>query len=244
MNANDPATKGAIDATAHERRRSGPGLARARVLLWLWLVIPGPSATFAADALDQWLAHQDSMKAWTAEFRQTRSLAVLEKPLVAEGRVWFASPNRFRWELGQPAQTIAIRGTNELAVLYPRLRRAERIPLAQRRGPLQEVLTLLEAGFPRSRADLESRFTLHPLTQPEPDVWRLVLVPRSGEARRFMESLTLEFVAAERGPRATELRFADGTRLRNDFRHAQADPELPEHTFVIAIPEGYRTVQP
>ena len=29
--------------------------------------------------------------------------------LTESGHVWFAAPNRFRWELGHPAKTIAVR---------------------------------------------------------------------------------------------------------------------------------------
>lgn len=154
------------------------------------------------------------------------------------------APNLFRWELGNPAQTVAIRSTNELAVLYPRLKRAERIPFTNQLGPLRDALTLLEAGFPRSRADLESRFHLRSLTEIPPDAWKLVLQPRSAEARRFMESVTLEFALAEPGPRATELRFADGTTLRNDFRQPRANPELPADSFTITIPTGFKVVTP
>lgn len=218
-----------------------------RCLAWLGaltLVVAGAGPVRAEDALDQWLGKQSGLQAWAAEFKQTRSLAVLKEPLVAKGRVWFAAPNRFRWELGQPAQTVAIRGTNELVVLYPRLRRAERIALdAGARGPLREALALLEAGFPRSRSDLTDRFeirSLAPLSPPAQDAWRLTLQPRSAEARRFMESVTLDFGIEDSGPRSTELRFADGTVLRNEFSNPQVNPGLPPDHFATLIPEGFK----
>jgi outer membrane lipoprotein-sorting protein len=199
------------------------------------------ACAFGEDALDQWLARQAGMRAWTAEFKQTRSLAVLKDPLIANGRVWFAEPNRFRWELGQPAQTLAIRGTNDLVVLYPRLKRAERISLRAQRGPLREALALLETGFPRSRAELTDRFEIRSLRPLEAGRWRLALQPRSAEARRFMESVTLDFAVAEPGPSSTELRFADGTVLRNDFSRPQVNPELAGDWFATEIPGDYKS---
>ena len=58
---------------------------------------------------DQWLAVQTNLQSWSADFIQTRSLKVLAQPLVATGKVWVTTPGLFRWELGQPAQTIALR---------------------------------------------------------------------------------------------------------------------------------------
>src|SRR5437870_3147210 len=106
-----------------------------------------------------WFAAQTNLHTWTADFTQTRTLRTLTQPLVATGHVWFATPNRFRWELGSPAQTIALRHADEMFVIYPMLKRAERYPLTgHESGQWRDMLSLLEAGFPHSRADLDSRF--------------------------------------------------------------------------------------
>ena len=86
---------------------------------------------------------------------QTRTLKALTEPLTASGRVWFAAPDRFRWELGDPPKTIALRVSDEMIVIYPRLKRVERYRLAgDQTGPWRDALALLEAGFPRSQTDL------------------------------------------------------------------------------------------
>ena len=92
---------------------------------------------------------------------ETRSLKTLSQPLVSTGKVWVAMPNRFRWELGQPAQTIALRQPDQLFIIYPRLKRVEKYPLnGNQPGPWRDALALLDASFPRNRADLDSRFRL------------------------------------------------------------------------------------
>src|SRR5262249_20656241 len=70
--------------------------------------------------LNSWFAAQTNLQTWSADFTQTRTLKALTQPLVAVGRVWFAMPNRFRWELGSPPQTIALRNADEMLVIYPR----------------------------------------------------------------------------------------------------------------------------
>src|ERR1700722_4254973 len=56
----------------------------------------------------KWFAVQTNMQNWSAEFTQTRTLVALEEPLTSLGKVW-VQPGQFRWELGQPPQTIVVR---------------------------------------------------------------------------------------------------------------------------------------
>src|SRR6266850_630013 len=111
--------------------------------------------------LSSWLGAQTNIQSWSADFLQTRTFKSLTQPLTATGHVWFAEPNRFRWELGHPPQTIAVRATNELLVIYPRLKRVERYPLSgAQSGEWRDALALLESGFPRSKAEIASRFKI------------------------------------------------------------------------------------
>src|SRR5579885_681698 len=136
-----------------------------RMKWWLLIFLAigaGPvSAAELNPSVASWLANQTNVQSWSADFVQTRSFKSLSKPLTKRGHVWFAAPNRFRWELGSPAETIAVRATNELLVIYPRLKRVERFSLAgNQTGPWKDALALLEAGFPRSAADLESQYNI------------------------------------------------------------------------------------
>jgi outer membrane lipoprotein-sorting protein len=196
-------------------------------------------------ALNVWLERQGGLDRWAAAFTQTRRLPALAEPLMARGRVWFAAPKRFRWELGQPPETIAIRGTNQLAILYPRFKRGELYSLdAAAAGAFGDALDLLEAGFPRNRKDLEAQFSIEELRPIESDLWRMVLRPRSARARGLIESVVIEFDPEQQGPRATELRFAEGTTLRNDFSAAVVNPSLEEGWFEAKVPEGYEISRP
>jgi hypothetical protein len=175
------------------------------------LELPAPAAD---SLLDRWFAAQAELESWSADFTQTRTLKALKEPLKSDGRVWFRAPNRFRWELGDPAQTIAVREAATMVVLYPRLKRGERYPLGEgAAGQWRDALTLLETGFPRSREAMERRFKTVELIQREQDA-ELVLQPRSGRARKLIDEVRLVFGREDLAMRATELRFADGSTLR------------------------------
>src|SRR5947209_20517031 len=79
--------------------------------------------------LARWLAAQTNIQSWSADFLQTRTFKSLTEPLKDTGHVWFAEPNRFRWELGHPVKTIAVRASEEMLIIYPLLKRVERYPL-------------------------------------------------------------------------------------------------------------------
>jgi outer membrane lipoprotein-sorting protein len=217
----------------------------------LWSLVVAHSACLAScsaadpgSLVSSWLMAQTNLLTWAADVTQTRSLKTLAEPLVAHGRVWFAAPNRFRWEIVSPSQTIAVRQPDELVVIYPKLKRAERYPLTGRQaGPWKDALALLEAGFPRGRAELEARFQI--LSQSvSNDVCELTLKPVSASARRLMPQIRIGFGTNDFALRFTEIRFADGSTMRNDFRDAKINPSLDETLFTPKIEDDFKIVEP
>lgn len=227
---------------------------RLRLIAVMHLLVAGLGAiaaerTVAAQGstnsmLSSWFAVQTNLQTWSADFVQTRTFKSLTQPLTATGQVWFAEPNRFRWELGQPPQTIAVRAPNDLLIFYPRLKRVEKFSLSsQTRGQWKDALSLLEAGFPRSEADLLARFRL--LSQAvSNEVCSLTLQPRSAAARRLMPQIRIEFATNTLELSATELRFADGSSMRNDFKNGKLNPTLVSNLFDPIIEAGYKVVEP
>jgi outer membrane lipoprotein-sorting protein len=195
-------------------------------------------------ALDKFLSAQTNLQTWSADLTQIRRLKTLTQPLSATGHVWFAAPNRFRWEIGSPAQTIAVRGADDMLVIYPQLKRVEKYPLrGEAMGQWKDTLALLEAGFPRSRADIEQRFKIISVASSN-DVYRAVLQPRSTAARRMMPQITIEFAASDFQLRATELQFGDGATMRNEFRNAQLNPPPDDSLFTPKIEPDFKVVEP
>ena len=122
----------------------------------------------------RWFAAQKNVHTWSADFVQTRTLKTLTQPLVANGHISFAVPNDFRWELGRPAQTIALRHGDEMFVIYPRLKRAEHYPLgAGTPTEWRDTMSLLQAGFPRDRKEFEAQFQILSLAANQ---WRVAIL--------------------------------------------------------------------
>src|SRR6266545_2384660 len=201
-------------------------------------------ASDTASILTLWLHSQTNIQTWSAEVIQTRALKSLTQPLTASGHVWFAAPNRFRWELGDPPQTIAVRLADQMLIVYPRLKRAEKYALtADRNGPWGDAFALLEAGFPSSQGELESRFrVVHETTSDH--VHEVTLQPRSASARRLMPQIKVAFATNDFSLRATELQFADGSTMRNDFTNAVLNAKLDESLFAPKLDADYKLLEP
>ena len=194
--------------------------------------------------LSNWLSRQKDIETWSADFVQTRNLKSFAQPLTSTGHVWFAAPNRFHWELGNPAQTIAVRKANEMMVIYPKLKRVESYPLdGNQPGQWKELLALLEAGFPRSREEIESRFNIQSI-ETKSNVCEIALQPKSSQARRMMPQMKIAFATDDFSLRATELQFADGSTMRNDFKSPKLNEKLDEQLFSPEIPASYKVVEP
>ncbi|HSH96510.1 MAG TPA: outer membrane lipoprotein carrier protein LolA [Roseimicrobium sp.] len=211
------------------------------------LILLAASQALAADSaafITTWLNVQTNVHSWSADFTQTRTLKTLNQPLTAKGRVYFVAPDRFRWELGEPAQTVAIRRPNDLLVLYPKLQRAEKYPIgADAAGPWRDALPLLEAGFPRSATELNQRFrvlSLNDLTNAQ----QLVLEPKAPGAKRMMPKIKLEVSNSAYQLTATELHFGDGSILRNDFSNVVTNKAVDPLLFDPVLGPDIRVVEP
>ena len=227
-------------------RQPGNG-ACCLVLVWSLVFEVWCLAAHAADTnavLNGWLSSQTNLQTWTADFVQTRTFRTLTQPLVATGHVWFATPNRFRWELGSPAQTIALRLADEMFVIYPMLRRAERYPLTgHESGQWRDMLSLLEAGFPHSRAGLDSRFRIVSLTETN-GAWQLALQPISPFARRLMKEIRVGLATNDFSLTSTELVFTDGALMRNDFTNAVVNASFDKALFDWKPGPDFKVTQP
>jgi outer membrane lipoprotein-sorting protein len=194
--------------------------------------------------MDAWFAAQKNLHTWSADLIQTRRLKTLTQPLVTRGHIAFAMPHDFRWELGQPAQTIALRHGDEMFVIYPRLKRAEHYPLgAGTPTEWRDTMSLLQAGFPRDRKEFDAQFQILSLTETN-GTWQISLQPTSPFARRMMPELRIGLATNNFSLASTELVFVDGSRMRNDFTNAVLNPTLDEKLFEWTPPPDFKIVEP
>lgn len=211
------------------------------LLSLLFSISLSASAAEKNEIVAGWLKHQTNVQSWAADFTQTRTIKALAQPLVSTGRVWFAAPQNFRWELGRD-QTVAIRSNETMLVVYPRLKRAEIYAFESSQGnQWKDALALLQSGFPRSQADLEQQFEVLS-AQKSDGLITLQLQPRSAGARKMMPQINV-LLSTNLMLAGTELVFVDGSRMRNDFRNVDTNAEV-EGKFSLTVPTEFKMVEP
>ena len=192
---------------------------------------------------NKWFEVQTNLQNWSGEFVQTRTLTVLNQPLITPGKVW-VEPGEFRWELGQPVQTIVLRRPDQLLIIYPRLKRAEKYPLgAVPTGPMKDALALMDASLPRDRASMEEHFKLVSATLTN-SVLQMTLQPRSEAARKMIGQVMVGFRTNDYIIAETEMKFADGSKLHNNFTNIVLNQAFAPELFDEKLPADYTVSEP
>jgi outer membrane lipoprotein-sorting protein len=73
---------------------------------------------------------------------------------------------------------------------------------------------------------------------------QIELQPKSAAARKFMTGIRVSLRTNDFSLAATEMRFSDGSSMRNDFSNVQSNAPLPEGIFDAKVEEGYTVVEP
>jgi outer membrane lipoprotein-sorting protein len=219
------------------------GLAIVGLFFCLLFIYAAAQAADYDAQFNKWFEVQTNLQSWSGEFTQTRTLTVLNQPLVSPGKVW-VKRGEFRWELGKPVQTVVLRTPDQLLILYPRLKRAEKYPLdAVPTGPMKDALALLDASLPRDRASMEEHFRLVSASLTN-SVLQMTLQPRSEAARKFIGQVVIGFHTNDFIIASTQMKFADGSILQNAFTNVVLNQPLSPDLFAAKVPSGYTVSEP
>ncbi|TVZ40185.1 outer membrane lipoprotein-sorting protein [Alteromonadaceae bacterium 2753L.S.0a.02] len=206
------------------------------------------SVAHADNTLERWLAHQAEITTWQAQVIQIRRIKNLTNELSNPGTLQFIKPNQFRWELGKPLRTLAIRDGAQLLIAYPRLQQAERYPFDKITDPaMKQALLLLEVGFPSDATLFYEQYAPLKTTlinrENNKKVAIIELEPKAGGARKLLEKVILEITQEALLLEANELHFSDGSSLRNEFTQQVFNSTLPESVLNVDL-TGYEISEP
>ncbi len=216
---------------------------RLSVTLIAALVAKAPAAAEPdLEPVRRWLERQAEVRSLAVEFVQERRLRAVKRPISNPGRLWFKAPGAFRWELGDPAQTIALQKPDgDLWVLRTRKAQARR----HSRGELEargggEVAGFLESGFPRSYEAFVERFTVTDVRREGGD---FVFVGRPSDRRTSVALRKVEFTvdASSFALRQLYLRFRDTSSITTKFKEPREGVAIDDRLFEVDL-EGYEVV--
>jgi len=73
---------------------------------------------------------------------------------------------------------------------------------------------------------------------------QITLQPRSEAARRFIGQVVIAFHTNDFTIAATEMKFADGSKLHNDFTNVVLNAPVDEKLFTAELPAGFTVSEP
>jgi len=195
-----------------------------------------PAASLAP--IKKWISQQSNVRTLSADFVQTRRLRMLRDPVIRSGRFWFQAPGSFRWELGVPPETIAVRGKDAVFLISAKARKFTRqdpsAPAAK--GGLPD-LPMMEFPMARDYTDFARRFEVRSLKVEDSHCTANIL-PRDARAQKFLEKVEVVFNTETGTLFAFEICLRDGSALRNEFSNVQVNREIDPATFAFDL-TGY-----
>jgi outer membrane lipoprotein carrier protein len=177
--------------------------------------------------LDAWLARQESIRSMDVEFVQERRLPALKQPTTTTGRLSFSKPSLFRWQLGEPAETLVVSDGTTVTLIEAAARTARVVsadsPRAARFAALSDKAFQNREAFHQAFEVVESRVSS--------GIHQFTLRPRDRRFRSNVPWIFLDIDPATAELRAMEMELQDKSRLRSIFRTPVFNKELPASLF-------------
>jgi outer membrane lipoprotein-sorting protein len=182
-----------------------------------------------------------------ADFREEKTLRLLNKPIVSSGKMWFQAPDKFRREVRGNAPSLTISNGRELWIYYPNFKSAERYSLGKR-SPVDAAIATINTAL--NLDNVENTFSVSgaKIDAPSPgsgaagNHYELTLTPRAASMKRLFQKFTLglnQDLLAER----TEMVQPNGDRVITTYSNQTRAP-VPASLFEFTPPAGTEITTP
>lgn len=182
-------------------------------------------------ALNTWLKRQSTIDTLETSFTQERKLPSLKQPVTTPGKLSFAKPNRVRWQLGEPASTLALSDGTTLTLIDFPAKTARQIAADSPQAARFSMLT--GKGF-QSPENFHAMFEVveHRI---ESGIHQYTLKARDRRTRSQLPWIFLDIDPAKNELRAMELELQDKSRIRTLFQNPRFNAKLPPALFTADL---------
>jgi len=196
-----------------------------RFLLILCTAISPLGLLHADDAvLHAWLKIQPSILTLDAAFTQERKLPALKNPTSTRGRLTFKKPDQFRWQLGEPAETLAISDGTTLTLIQTREKSARQIPAD---SPQASRFSMLTGKAFQSIESFNQAFEVT-AWRVESGIHQYTLKPKDRRLQGQVPWIFLDIEPLQNTLTALEMMLQDKSRVRTIFDQPQINkPTAP-----------------
>ena len=172
-----------------------------------------------------------------ADFREEKSIHLMNRPIVSTGKVWFEPPDKFRRETRGSSPSITVSDGHDLWIYYPNFKSAEHYEIGKR-SPIDAAIAAINTAL--NLENVESTFKVTGTRNDGGYVLRLL--PRSSAMKRAFQSFDL-WLDHDLFVSRTEMTQPNGDRIVTVYSNHSRGP-IPDSTFRFTPPEGTEISNP
>lgn len=196
------------------------------LILYLTLLTVAPARADNSQ-LEAWLKRQSSISSLDCEFTQERKLPALKNPTTTPGRLCFIKPDKVRWQLGEPFETLAVSDGTTLTLIEVTKKTARQTgvnsPQAARFSLMSGKAFDSPEVFYQTFEVIESRVT--------EGIYQYTLKAKDRRIRAQIPWIFLDIDSEKNELRALEMELQDQSRVRTIFHNPRFNPKLEDSLF-------------
>lgn len=186
--------------------------------------------------VQRWMSTNTGVRTMRIDFTQTRTMRSIKVPIRQTGSLWLNyGTNQFRWQVGEPPQTIVTKVQGNLFILRTPMKKYERRSAGS--GDVPHGLMAMATGFPRSTGEFQEKYTIQKI-ETIGNVYQIVTQPR-GEAGRGVQTFVFVVGRDDYRLRGMEIFLSDGSFVKTEFNRVLPNAGLPPNLFTPDL-SGYR----
>ena len=197
--------------------------------VWVMLVLSAWAEGGAFERLSELMRAQRGYESVEVRFRQTKDLPALAQPVKTTGKLWLVPGERFRWEVGEPAEEVTVFDGSEVQILRVDSGEVETLSPSDRKVKALLLMLGMNGG---GAGDFEKTFRISG-SQEKGDHFIAVLVPKSGRVRRFLSSVTLQLNEKSKFLERVEWVQGDGSVVKTEFFPPEVGGEMDPSLFLL-----------
>jgi len=174
-----------------------------------------------------------AVKNLKANFTQERHLSILVNPLISEGYCFFEKPDKLRWEIFQPYQSILIYNKNQIAkfdIIEKKLRKLKLGTEDLMREILKQIISWMKGDFTQAQE-------VYNLKIYKSGVYRLELIPKSEELQKSIKSIELIFKANLKHISSVQINEAANDFIKINFNNEENNLTIEPAVFDLKNPQ-------
>lgn len=177
--------------------------------------------------LDAWLQRQATIRSLEVDFTQERKLPALKNPVITPGKLSFTMPDKVRWQLGEPAETLAMSDGSNFFLIEVAKKRARKTSVD---SPEAARFSLLSGKAFQSSENFHAAFDVI-AHQIDSGIHQYTIQAKDRRMRSQVPWIFLNIDPAKNELRAMEIELQDKSRVRTIFRNPKFNSEIPDSRY-------------